>query len=103
MTATLTPTNETLYATEVLVTDTRAYDVVKMTAKTVTVRPRVRGEVVYSDGAPFPVVYNETVESPEAPTRVVRERKDGTYRMGAGCNALMFTSVPPTTRTDYSF
>lgn len=92
------------YAVETLVTDTRSYDVLKSTARTVTVRPRTRTkEIVWVEnpGEPFPVNHNATVADPDAPARTLRLRKDGTYRAYQGGHPLRFTDTPPTERTDY--
>lgn len=93
------------YATELLVTDTRAYDVVASTAKTIKVRNRPEGEVVdtYMDGGPFPVVFNATKTDTDYPIKTLRLRKDGTYRMADWAKPLWFQDEEPTTRTDYRF
>jgi hypothetical protein len=92
-----------MYAVEMLVTDTICYEVVSKTAKTITVRRMKQGEVVSTTGGHCPVVHREAVSNPFGETKTVRLRKDGTYRMGNGYNALRLQQEAPTFRTDYAF
>lgn len=92
-----------MYAVETLVTDTICYEVISKTAKTITVRRMKRGEVVRTDGEYLPVVHKEAVSDLNGMTQMVRLRKDGTYRMGDGFNALRLQEQAPTFRTDYKF
>lgn len=97
------------FLVETLVTDTRAYEVVGRTAKTLTVYPCADGAVVKRenrDGNPWPCVWtaiqscDERVKSAE---RVVRLRKDGTYRVSSWAplrHAPLIDGVP-CTFTDY--
>ena len=91
------------YAVETLVTDTVAYDVVSFTAQTITVRRRRSTVAVHSSGASYPVVTSATESNPDAPTKRLRLRKDGTYRTSNWSHPLRFTTEEPTTRIDYSF
>lgn len=86
MTTNTTITTDTRYVYETLFTDTRCYEIVARTAKTLTLRPMNRGEATESrnvDGNPYPIVYVEAVPAPDAETSVVRLRKDGTYRINS--------------------
>jgi hypothetical protein len=74
------------FVQEVLVTDTLVYEVTATTAKTMTVRrTRDTGTVASEnrDGNPYPVVYTGQEPDPGGYTRLVRLRKDGTYRVGS--------------------
>ena len=84
------------FLSESLVTDTLVYEVVKVTAKTVTVRPTTSGGPVHEDEAcdkgahGLSVVWEEQVTKPEAETRTLRVRKDGTIRAGNHVGARPF-------------
>ena len=102
------------FLSESLVTDTLVYEVVKVTAKTVTVRRMMSGGPVHEDtrcdkGAHgLSVVWEEQVTKPEAETRTLRVRKDGTIRAGSHVGASPFyptTKVNgvPVRRVDYRF
>ena len=82
------------YMTETLVTDTLCYEVIKKTAKTITLRSMTRGEQVYTDGAPLPVVGLKAISDPLGDVKIVRLRKNGTYRMSESSNNLHFTENP---------
>lgn len=90
------------FMTETLVTDTRCWEVVRKTAKTITIRQMSQGEQVYNDGAELPVVGHIAVTCPEGYTMTVRLRKDGTYRTGQGMRPLRETETP-IFYTDYKF
>lgn len=92
-----------MYAVEMLVTDTICYDIIRKTAKTITVRQMKQGEVVSTTGTHCPVVHREAVSNPLGVTKTVRLRKDGTYRMSEGLNALRLQDEAPTFRTDYAY
>jgi hypothetical protein len=92
-----------MYAVEMLVTDTICYEVISKTAKTITVRKMKQGEVVSTTGTSCPVVHREAVINLNGETKTVRLRKDGTYRMGNGYNALRLQQEAPTFRTDYAY
>src|SRR5688572_33267460 len=86
-----------LGAVETMVTDTRCFVVTKVTASTITIAavPRdtehaYRDE--YVDQGPLPVVHEPALlDQPIAGTeRVLRRRKDGTYRTGEGARPLRF-------------
>ena len=102
------------FLSESLVTDTLVYEVVKVTAKTVTVRPTMSGGAIYDDercdkGAHgLSVVWEEQVTKPEAETRTLRVRKDGTIRAGSHVGARPFyparkVNGVPVRRVDYRF
>lgn len=109
-----------------LVTDTEVFEVVARTAKTVTIRRTKRGERIGShhvDGNPYPLVYTEAVAFTEAEAaeyaayepqygvqepldRVVRLRKDGTFRVARWANPLRPATVidgKAVTFTDYRY
>jgi hypothetical protein len=102
-----------MYAIETLVTDTKAWDVVSYTARTITVRRRVAlsGGLVGGaarrspnhDQGTFPVLLTRTESDLRAEKRRLRLRKDGTYRVGAGGRPLVFTNVEPEELTDYRY
>lgn len=84
MTHTFTPGSFVQYT---MVTDTVVLEVVKATAKTITVRGTGDGEVLHkrnADGNPFPIVYTEAVPAPGATPKTFRLRKDGTFRAYSG-------------------
>lgn len=89
------------FLSESLVTDTLVWEVVKVTAKTITVRPTLSGEKVHKDercdeGAyGLSVVWQEQVSNPDAEPRTLRLRKDQTIRAGSHVGASPFY---PTTR-----
>lgn len=91
-----------LFVTETLVTDTLVYEVLETTAKTMTIRSMARGEQVYHNGEPLPVIGLKAVSDPNGYVKVVRLRKDGTYRTGNGMNPLRVTTNP-VFMTDYKF
>ena len=88
-----------------LVTDTVVYDVVSTTAKTITVRPRLGTDTILDrvnhDGNPYPVLTLATASTPDADTRTLRLRKDGTYRMSRSSNPMRFYDGDPGRRVDY--
>jgi hypothetical protein len=88
-----------------MVTDTQVYEVVKVTPKTITIRHTSTGDVLWTDGAPYPVVYREAVREPYSGSdRVLRVRKDGTYRVGDWARPLTIAQMidgKPVSRTDY--
>ena len=93
-----------------LVTDTRVYEVVATTEKTITVRETDDGDRTWRDplvdqGA-SPVILTEQVVGEDNPTRVMRRRKDGTYRIDNGGYPLRpcrQCEGVPVRRTDYRF
>lgn len=95
------------FVEETLVTDTRVYEVIRATAKTLTLRPVLEDGVVRAenrDGNPFPVVFRKAVADPDAPTFTVRMRQDGTYRIASWASALRPATMingQPVTFTDY--
>ena len=91
-----------LFVTETLVTDTVVYEVLDITAKTMTIRSMTRGEQVYHNGEQLPVIGLKGVSDPLGDVKVVRLRKDGTYRTGRGMNPLRATTEP-VFMTDYKY
>lgn len=90
-----------------LVTDTRVYEVVGKTAKTLRIRPANKGERVASenhDGNPYPVVWTEAESDPDGAVITVRLRKDGTYRLANWARPLRPATIvegKPVFYTDY--
>lgn len=102
------------FLSESLVTDTLVYEVVKVTAKTVTVRRTMTGDKFTKDTAcdeganGLAVTWEEQVINPHAETRTLRLRKDGSVRMGshAGAHPLYPTrkiNGVPVQRRDWRF
>ena len=100
------------FLSESLVTDTLVYEVVKVTKATVTVRRTMSGGPVHEDEAcdkgahGLSVVWEEQVTKPEAETRTLRVRKDGTIRAGNHVGARPFyptrkVNGVPVRRVDY--
>ncbi len=95
------------YATEKLVTDQVAYEIVRRTAKSVTLRPMQDGPEIRTEnrgGNPWPVVYRQAIPYPASANvreRVLRIRKDGTFRFPGG-RPLRFTNDPVCV-TDYRY
>lgn len=100
------------FMSETLVTDSVVYEVVKITAKTVTLRTTSRGEKFQEDtacdkgGHGLSVVWEEQVSNPEGATYSLRVRKDGSIRMGshAGSRPLYPSATidgKPARRVDY--
>jgi len=84
------------FVRELLVTDTRVYEVVAVTARTLTLRPTRDTDWSKSenrDGNPYPLVWTGQQPDPTAPTRLVRLRKDGTYRTHRSANPLRPATV----------
>lgn len=102
------------FLSESLVTDTLVYEVVKVTAKTVTVRRTMTGDKFTKDTAcdeganGLAVTWEEQVVNPHAETRTLRVRKDGTIRSGSYAGASPFRPAhtvegKPARRVDYRF
>jgi hypothetical protein len=96
-------TDATQVVTEVLVTDTVAYEVVGRTEKTLSLRRMYRDDdnVVRQDhpGGPYPVTVYGAKATDLAPF-TVRLRKDGTFRTHRSGNPLKPVDQP-TFRVDY--
>lgn len=94
---------------EPLVTDTITYEVVKTTAHTVTVRrTQDGGEPIRDlkvDQGPYPVLWTPQVPCPEAATRTLRIRKDGSIRFGGGYKLRPAAMIEgqPVRRVDYRY
>lgn len=102
------------YLSESLVTDTLVYEVVKVTAKTVTVRrmrsdgPAHTDEQCDKGAHGLSVMWEEQVANPHAETRTMRVRKDGTIRSGSHAGASPFYPTRtingvPVRRVDHRF
>lgn len=108
MTTTTAPDLSTAeFVYEVLVTDTRIYEVVGRTAATLKLRPtrssgRSRRDESCDQGAyGLSVVWDEQAPNPDGPVFTVRRRKDGTYRLGT--NPLRPVVGTPERRIDYRY
>ena len=67
-----------MFITQDLCSDTMIWEVIKATAKTITVRRTKDGEVVHRedrDGSGWPQVYTEVLPDPDGTVRTLRERK----------------------------
>jgi hypothetical protein len=101
------------FLSELLYTDTLIWEVVATTAKTITIRGtrRTAKEKRSDNGSPYPIVYREVVSDPNRLTKVLKLRKDGTFRTGRGMNALRLAPKmdfgsgieSPYDKTDYSY
>lgn len=96
------------FLVETLVTDTRAYEVIAKTAKTLRLRPCGIGKAVKRenrDGNPWPCVWSAITRWPtDECDRTVRLRKDGTYRSANWGKPLRHAPLidgVPCTFTDY--
>ncbi len=99
---------------ELLVTDTLMWQVIKTTKHTVTVAlmSDTGNHWTYDNGNPYPIVYNEVVlkDVSSGTTRVLRRRKDGLFWINNWrvAHKTQRTQNPLTQmvyarRTDYSF
>jgi hypothetical protein len=92
---------------EVLFTDTRVYEVIARTPKTITVRStretgnRRTDESCDKGAYGLSVVWVEQEPDPDGFVCTVRERKDGTYRVGS--NPLRPVLGTPERRVDYRY
>lgn len=102
------------FLAESLVTDTLVWEVIKITAKTVTVRATTGTGVVHKDEAcdttpnGLGVVWEEQAGNPDFITKTLRVRKDGSIRNGdhAGVRPLRPATMvngQPCRRIDYRF
>ena len=100
------------FLSESLVTDTIVWEVVKVTAKTVTIRTtRDAGEFTEDtavDKAPMPVVWEAREANPAGATKTLRVRKDGSVRIGDHAGSSPLRPAPmvngkPVRRIDYRF
>lgn len=97
------------YLSEVLVTDTRVYEVVKVTAKTARLRRTKDGDAhrdMMVDQGPYPVMWIDQMPNPSAEEFTVRLTKDGRLRVRGG-NPLYPTGTGPSglpaRRVDYRY
>jgi hypothetical protein len=95
-----------MFLAETLWTDTRVYEVVRVTARTITVRSTMAGEILdrRDDGSGFPTVWTEALSDPDGYVKTVRVRKDGTVRTGQGARPMRPAGDidgRPVTYTDY--
>lgn len=97
------------FVSELLVTDTRVYEVTRRTASTLWLTPCRKGDVVKRenrDGNPWPLIWNEAIPYQGGDLIRVGRRKDGSYRLGsyAGADRLrpaFMIDGRPVTVTDY--
>lgn len=98
------------FLSESLVTDTIIWEVVKVTAKTVTIRStKDAGEFTEDtrvDKAPMPVVWEAREADPAGRTKTLRVRKDGSVRLGDHAGSRPLRPAPmvngkPARRVDY--
>jgi hypothetical protein len=103
-----------MFLSEMLVTDSIVWEVVKTTPKSVTLRPTAAGDQVHDDekcdkGAHgLSVQWTERVSNPNAETKTLRVRKDGTIRFGDHAGARPMYKTPqvdgkPVSRRDWRF
>lgn len=94
------------FVSQTLVTDTAVHEVVGRTAKTITIRDTREGRVMRAFGPHSTVIATEALSDPDAKTRVLRLRADGTFRTASWANPLRPAStvdgVPVSVR-DWSF
>lgn len=71
------------FLSQALVTDTLVYEVIKATAKTITLRECKRGELVHKEysGGDFPISFTQALPDPDGEVIVCKERK---LRSGKG-------------------
>lgn len=65
------------YVSQTLYTDTAVWEVIKTTAKTITLRSTKPGRIVkkeHVDGHPYPLVHYSVEPHPEGEVKVLRER-----------------------------
>lgn len=96
-----------VFVSETLVTDTRVYEIVRRSDRSLWLRPCVSGEIVKRDNTGrFGVVWNAAIPDPTGRVFRVGLRKDGTFRTGPGARALHPTRLingTPVFRTDWDF
>jgi hypothetical protein len=107
--ATITPDTKFVY--EVLVTDTRVYEIVeRLDRKTVTLKlratrdagPAVTDERCDKGAYGLSVVHIPQEPDPTAPVRTVRLRQDGTFRVSSWCALRPCSDQDhPARRVDY--
>jgi hypothetical protein len=98
------------FVSETLVTDTRTYEVVATTAKTIKVRTTGRTNNVLKTenvgGNPYPCTWFEVVSDPTGTVFTLRLRKDGTYRFAANSGKFRPATLvdgKPASFVDYRF
>jgi hypothetical protein len=100
-------TPETTFVAETLYTDSRVYEIVKRTPRTLTLRHTAQGPILRREdwsGGGYPQVWHEAVSDFRGGTFVVRLRKDGTYRTGTSSRPLrpaQYIDGKPVDFTDY--
>lgn len=91
------------FVQEILVTDTRVFEVIKVTAKTITIRDTRRGENLSTENM---IVLTEALSNPDGATRTLKLRKDGTFRTRNGASNLTRArefNGSPVRKVDWSF
>jgi hypothetical protein len=98
------------FVSETLVTDTRTYEVVAVTAKTIRVRTTGRTNNILRsecrDGNPYPCTWFEVTSDPTGKTFTLRLRQDGTYRFAANSGKFRPATMidgKPASFVDYRF
>ena len=91
------------FVQEILVTDTRVFEVIKVTAKTITIRDTRPGEKLSNENM---IVLTEALSDPNGTTRTLKLRKDGTFRTRNGSSNLTRArefNGSPVRKVDLSF
>ena len=94
------------FVQELLVTDTRIYEVTRVTDKSITIRETQNGRTISNDD--IAVVLTEAISDTNGREYTLRLRKDGTFRIGnhSGAHALRRARAVdgvPVKKVDYSF
>ena len=94
------------FVQELLVTDTKIYEVVRVTDKSITIRETQNGRTISNDD--IAVVLTEAISDTNGREYTLRLRKDGTFRKGkhSGAHALRRARTVdgvPVKKVDYSF
>ena len=91
------------FVQEILVTDTRVFEVIKVTAKTITIRTTLSGKNLSNENR---IVLTEALSDPNGTTRTLKLRKDGTFRTRNGSSNLTRArefNGSPVRKVDLSF
>lgn len=98
------------FVSETLVTDTRTYEVVGVTAKTMKIRTTIQTNNVLRsenrDGNPYPCTWHEVVSDPTGKVFTLRLRQDGSYRFGRNSGKFRPATLvdgKPASFTDYRY
>ncbi len=98
------------FVSETLVTDTRTYEVVGVTAKTIRIRTTGRTNTVLKcenvGGNPYPCTWYEVTSDPTGIVFKLRLRQDGTFRFAANSGKLRPATMvdgKPASFVDYRY